>query len=289
MKNIIVPLDFSELSLKGLDLAIILAAKYKAGIQVVHVLKDSGNEYKSDSDKETREVNERLAELTSRYSSGSGGIRITSIVKHGKVHQQVVDQADAYDDAIIVMSTHGGSGFEQLFIGSNAFKIISSTTRPVISLRGEKVPGTIRKIILPLDVTNETREKVPFTAALAVLFKAEVHVVTVTSAQVEDINRKIENYASQVEHYLKNLDVKCVRKSLYGGNLTDITIEYANSVEADLISIMSEQEKSIGNILLGNYAQQMVNKSEIPVLVISNRHIGIVTESFKTEGIYYEQ
>jgi hypothetical protein len=51
-------------------------------------------------------------------------------------------------------------------------------------------------------------------------------------------------------------------------NVTDNTIEYATSVGANLISIMDEQEKAASNIWLGPYAQQMVNHSPIPVLVV---------------------
>ncbi|HYW94208.1 MAG TPA: universal stress protein [Bacteroidales bacterium] len=289
MKTIIVPVDFSDLSLRGLDFAIILAKKHDASIQLVNVLEETRIEYKSDTEKEKRKAGEKFEEVLNQYAGRAEGIEISHIVKQGKVQNEVVEQAESFDDAVIVTSTHGGSGFEELFIGSNAYKIVSSTSRPVFTLRGDMVPHRLKKIVLPIDSTSETREKVPFTAQLASRFGAEVHLVTVTSAQVEDIVKKLDLYANQVQNYLKNMKVKCVKDSLYGDNLTDITIDYARSVGADLISIMSEQEKSISNLLLGNYAHQMINKSTIPVLVISNRHIGIITESFKTEGIYYEQ
>jgi hypothetical protein len=48
---------------------------------------------------------------------------------------------------------------------------------------------------------------------------------------------------------------------LEGVNITDLTIEYAQSINADLISIMKEQEISWSNLLIGPYAQQMVNHS----------------------------
>jgi nucleotide-binding universal stress UspA family protein len=288
MKNIIVPVDFSELSLKGIDLALILAKKYSADIQIVHVLEGTSVEFKSEVDHLNKDTHNRMDELVERYAGKAKGFKVLSIIKEGKIHKEVVGQADAFDDSVIVTTTHGGSGFEELFIGSNAYKIISSTNRPVFTLRGDKVPEKIGKIVLPIDSTNETREKVPFTAKLASLFGAEIHVVTVTSTRTDNINKRIESYAHQVENYLKAMKLKCVRDSLFGDNLTDITIEYADRVKADLISIMSEQEKSLSNLLLGNYAHQMINKSLIPVLVISNRHIGIITESFKTEGIYYE-
>ena len=50
--------------------------------------------------------------------------------------------------------------------------------------------------------------------------------------------------------------------------ITDATIEYALKVDANLISIMTEQEKTTKNLWLGAYAQQMVNHSPIPVMSI---------------------
>ena len=289
MKHVIVPIDFSDLSLRGLDFSLLLAKNYEVDIQLVYVQQEVKGEYESELEREQRSVSQKFDAIINDYSKKNPQIKIQGIIKQGKIHEEVVEQADAMDDSVIVTSTHGGSGFEELFVGSNAYKIVSSTTRPVFTLRGDNVPSQLERIILPIDATNETREKVPFTADLASKFDAEVHVVTVTSAEVEDIQRKIDQYAEQVRKYLIARDIKCVRDALYGPNITDITIEYANKVKADLIAIMSEQEKSIQNLLLGNYAHQMINKSKIPVLIISNKHIGIVTESFKTEGIYYEQ
>ena len=56
--------------------------------------------------------------------------------------------------------------------------------------------------------------------------------------------------------------------SMVAENLTDATIDYALKHDANLISIMTEQETSARNLLLGTYAQQMVNHSPIPVLCI---------------------
>ena len=60
MKNVIVPVDFSPLSLKGIDFALVLAGKYEAEIQLVHVLQDSNVEYKSEFEKETLDVQHKF-------------------------------------------------------------------------------------------------------------------------------------------------------------------------------------------------------------------------------------
>ena len=51
-------------------------------------------------------------------------------------------------------------------------------------------------------------------------------------------------------------------------HITEATIEYANKVNANLISIMTEQETKTSNLWLGPYASQMVNHSPVPVLSI---------------------
>jgi nucleotide-binding universal stress UspA family protein len=70
-------------------------------------------------------------------------------------------------------------------------------------------------------------------------------------------------------------------------NALELALTFAKTIHADLISIMTEQEKSITNILLGSCAHQMINKSSIPVLLFPTKHVGAITESFRTEGIYY--
>ena len=66
----------------------------------------------------------------------------------------------------------------------------------------------------------------------------------------------------------------------------DILYAYAQKVEADLISIMSEQSISLSNFVLGSYAQQMLNKSNVPVLIVHPKEV-FVMGSFRTQGSAY--
>ena len=84
-------------------------------------------------------------------------------------------------------------------------------------------------------------------------------------------------------NFLKGRNIQIVNKTLYGDNVADITVEYANSIKADMISIITEQKSSITNLILGNYAQQVLNKATIPVLNITPREIQI-KGSFSTYG-----
>ena len=288
MQTIIVPIDFSQESVKGLQYAIPFAKKLDAKIELVYVKKVEENVFFQDIDSLSDEkVRAKFDELIQEYQSKINiDEKVKYIIKKGIIYKEVINQSEAQETSVIIMSTHGGSGFEELFIGSNAFKIASSSSCPVITIR-KNVPSTIKNIVLPLDHTIETRQKVPFTGVIAEKFNSKVHVVTISSTDLPDIRSKITEYQSQVCKWLKKHNIEYEIADLTGSNITDEIIEYAEKVNADLISIMTEQVKSLSNMFLGSFAQQMIYKSKIPVLLTPTRQMGVLTESFKALGINY--
>ena len=135
-------------------------------------------------------------------------------------------------------------------------------------------------------MTLQTREKVPFTVKLAKLFNSEIHIITVRATHLKSIEKKLNKYAEQVISYIDDHEIRSKTVHLEGNNLTDITIEYSKSIKADLISIMTEQEKSVTNLLLGTYAHQMINKSDIPVLSIPTYPLSQVSDDIWTLGAF---
>lgn len=286
MKTIIVPLDFSKESMSGLEMAILIAGKSGSAIQMVHVIQGASGMPRGILEKENDLAKAKFNEIIKQYRPKTGDTELSFIIKEGKVYQEIKNQAEAYENSLIILSTHGISGMEEFFIGSNAYKIASSASRPVISIRSLSEIRSIRTIVLPLDMTKETREKVPFTAEIAKLFNAGVHIVTLRSSRHVNIEKKLIGFSKQVGDYLEKHEIPYTTDHLSGSNFTDITLEYANAENADLISIMTEQEESISNFLLGNYAHQMINKSHVPVLLFPTYNITIINESLRTQGVY---
>ncbi|HOP05455.1 MAG TPA: universal stress protein [Tenuifilaceae bacterium] len=287
MKHIIVPIDFSNESINGLRLAIIFANHFKSTIQLVYVQKTPTELGRADFNEEKKTATANLNKIVEEYRSKLiEPAKIEYIVKKGKVYKEIVNQAQAFDESMIISSTHGASGFEEFFIGSNTFKIISASDLPVLTIRHGAVAREIKKIVLPIDVSADTRQKVPFTVEIAKAFNAEIHVLGVTSTKNAEIDAKITAYTNQVCEYLKDHEIKYNLALLNGSNITDVTIEYALDNNADLISIMTEQNEPIASFVLGSYAQQMLSKSPIPVMSITPKEIFIMG-SFRTFGAPY--
>jgi len=282
MYRIIVPIDFSQESLLGLDLAILFANKTTCKIEMVYVQRKN-LDYNGSKEGELKNAEKEFIKIQDKYKQKIlNQSELKYIIKSGKIYREIVNQANSFKDSFIVASTHGASGFEKFFIGSNAFKIISATSKPVITIRGNSLPNNINKIILPLDISADTRQKVPFTADLAKLFNAEVHVITITSLQTDDISNKLAAYSKQVCEYLESQGIKFKSEALVGSKLTDIILDYSDKVKADLISIMTEQV-SDSNFILGTAAQEMLNKSSIPIVSINPKELH-VSGAFRTQG-----
>jgi nucleotide-binding universal stress UspA family protein len=283
MKNIIIPIDFSEDSQKGIELALLFARKQYTNVQLVYVQKKSSDynspgyfeEEKKWAEKKFKEI---IANFEPRMENDS---KLRYIIKSGKIYKEIVSQVESYKEAMVIASTHGASGFEEFFMGSNAFKIISATEKPVLTTRTPRIPEDIKNIVMPLDVTIDTRQKVPITAELAELFGAEVHIITVSSSRGQRITNRLEAYSRQAAGYFTAKKVPFRQKSLYGENIVDLTVVYADSVNADVITIMKEQSRNL--TFMGNLTHQLLNHATIPVLTLSNKETHIKT-GFSTYG-----
>lgn len=283
MKQIIVPIDFSEESMNGLDLAIVISGKTKAGVQMVYVQKKSSDYFPGTIEEEARWAKKKFDEIVAAYEHKfATPAKLTYIIKQGKIFLEVVNQAKAFDQSLIVASTHGGSGFEEFFIGSNAFKIVTASNTPVITIRQGIIPETFRKILIPIDASIDTRQKVPFSVELAKYFNSEIHIASISSSKSEDVKKKLMLWTEQVSDYVKERSLKCEIVHLIGDDFAGMVLDYIKKQNIDLISTTTEQGPGMG-LMLGTYAQRILNTAEVPVLSISPREIH-VPGSFRTQA-----
>lgn len=279
MKTILSAIDFSDCSINALEHAISIARASKSNLLMLWVNNPNTTKtiLSSDlSDDLLEEVEHQFSRLIAKYGPELPDSKIDYIIREGKVYKEVVNQAKESDVWLIVAGTHGSSGFEEFWIGSNANKIVSVAPCPVITIRaGIQIERHLERIVMPLDSTPETRQKVPFTCDLASMFDAEVHILTMYTTSVEQVRGYVNSYAKQAATYFKKNNVKYKIIEIETDSISTATMDYAKKVDANLISIMTEQEKTATNIWLGPYAQQMVHHSPIPVLSIHPMEIPI--------------
>lgn len=276
MKDIIVAIDFSTGSLHALDYAIALANRLSSNVMMVWV--NSQLSHESFNGEANQLKDEAVKNFEEIMKSKKGLLKHGSLnykLRKGKVYQEIAAQAKAVNAGLIIAGTHGVTGFEEFWIGSNAYRIVSYAPCPVITVRYdfEINPEGIRSIVLPIDSSPDTRQKIPFAIQLATAFNAEIHIVAIFSTNLKSVQRRVETSALSAQRLISEAGIAYTINSQHADNITSSTLEYAQLVNADLIAIMTEQETDANNILLGPFAQQMVNYSKIPVLSIQPKEI----------------
>jgi len=271
MRPIIVPIDFSDCSINAFMHALSIAKRSELDLVLVWVKKPDENQvpFLDHSGDPKMAVEAEFKKIIAKYQPELPASKIDFRIREGKVNKEIVQEA--YDSAafLIVVGTHGISGFEEFWIGSNAQKLVSESPCPIITIRGGiQISKELTRIVMPIDSTIETRQKVPFTSLIAKLFAAEVHILVLYTSKVQAERLQVEEYAEQAAKYLHENKLKFVIETVEVKDLVEDVIDYAKLADANLISIMSEMVKSTKNLWLGSYAHQMVNHCPIPVLTI---------------------
>jgi nucleotide-binding universal stress UspA family protein len=113
---------------------------------------------------------------------------------------------------------------------------------------------------------------------MAKIFDADVYIAVIFTTNLKTMHQRVENYVDKARNILEKEKIRYKIDHFQTQNTTKTTIDFAKSIDADLIAIMTEQEdrREIG--LLGPNAQQIVNHSPIPVL---SMHVSDADQALK--------
>lgn len=271
--RIALPTDFSETAGVALEYAIDMAKKFNAELALIHVLEEGAYAgIFAPSDKTEYVLREqaqlKLQEEAHRVEK-EHGINVSQQVLSGRIYDQIIEGARNAEADMIIMGTHGVAGWAEFFVGSNAFRVVTQSACPVLSIQGHAKNRSFRNIILPMDRTPETRQKVRYAAALAKKYGATIHLGSMLLEDTEEIRFDFAKKMKQVTEYLDREGIAHEENILIGDNLATMTMNYAESKRGDLVIIMTEQEYNLTGFLMGPFAQQVVNHCKVPVLSIS--------------------
>ena len=271
MNKIVVAIDFSECSINAFLHALSIANHCNGELILLWVEKAT-NEKEKYVDKTldpSKDVQKAFEELIAKYQPDFPAVKISWKIRKGKIYKEVTGEAKSVKAMLIVTGTHGASGFEEFWIGSNANKIVSSSTCPVITIRGGiNIQRPLMRIVLPIDSAEETRQKSSFTGYIAKKHGAEVFIVKLYTSKLKTMRQKVDVYTAQVAEYFDEEKIKYHIDQVVCENISDATIDYATKIDANLIAVMTAQETTTANIFLGPYAHQIVNHSPFPILSI---------------------
>jgi nucleotide-binding universal stress UspA family protein len=273
IKKILVPTDFSETGMLAVEHASFLARLIKAEIILLHVLPLSEYYFEipepimhiSNRDEINKIVVQKLNELADTINANYG-IRPQIMNTEGKIAIEIMQIAQDENVDLIIMGTHGAKGFEEIMIGSNAHKVVNLAPCPVITVQTHAKKLGFTNIVLPIDRSTHSREKVEAAISLANIFQSKLHILGLLETNEASDFDKLQIVLDQVQHAIEKAGVLFTRHTVKGDHIAVEALKYGNTVDADLIMIMTGHESKLTGLFMGAFAKQIVNHSRIPVL-----------------------
>lgn len=282
IKKILVPVDFSDTSMKAFDHAISMARSENSEIILLNVVEKNfataspaGFDYEpilkdvlDDEKNILNKSNELLIKLSENIKN-KGALKVKIIATIGQTHSEIVETAKNEHVDIIIMGTHGASGFREFTIGSNAAKVMNDAECPVLTIRHHSKVQEFKNIVVPFRDKNHSRESILPAIAIAKIYDATIHLLGIDTEHTPEHMEIIKEELEQSKKLIEKHNVKCIEKCISGQYDSLTIMKYAKSVNADLIVSIADMDKmSISEFIMGPYSKQIINHSPIPVLSI---------------------
>jgi len=282
MKNIVIGIDFSEGSINALKHGISLGNRFKAKLHLVWCCTPgSVIGLSSDSiETLTKKAKLEMKELIREYDKELTESRMTPVFLEGKPHLKLTEYAAGLKDAMIVIGTHGMSGFEEFFIGSNAYKTILVSQVPVLSVRHDvSVNKELTDILVHIDSSVDSLQKLPIAIELAKAYAAKIWLVGVLVNECAEAKKAIEVLMEKSSR-------KCERKGVrYSTDYFKVkhsapceVIAYAKKKKINLMVVLKDQELEMSSFFSGSFTKQIIKRSTVPVCTIPNPNLSLVTK-----------
>lgn len=283
IKNILIPTDFSKTGSLAVDQAVYMARLFNANLYLLHVVELTerlfgiyGSGLKTPYVSQVVKLAKEKLNRTALSLQKKHGIPVKAIcIKGSKVWNEVLKAVKDKNIDIVIMGTHGASGFNEYFVGSNAHKTVSVCPCPVISVRARPKKTGFTNIVLPIGDHFNSRQKVTTAIALAKKYEAKIHLLGLLDKKGDVDPKKFDVKLGSVEKLLKEAELTYVKKTVKADNLSAAAIRYSGKVKADLLVVLADEESHLSGALFGVFTKQIVNHSRIPVMSIRPSRLGV--------------
>ena len=270
MKKILIPTDFSETAEYALKVAAQIARKNDAEIILLHMLElphqagdaiGSGHNIPELMFFKNAAI-KRLEDLMDE--DYLDGITVSEVIQFEMAFDGIMKISEKNGVDLIIMGSHGASGFKEMFIGSNAEKVVRNSDVPVLIIKKEQPNFQVDNFVFASDFSDEIKKPFEKVVEFANLFNSTLHLVMINTPNnfkptpvAQDIMRK----------FAGNFKINKFETHIYNEtNVEKGILNFAESAGADLIGMSTHGRKGLAHFFNGSISEDLVNHSSLPVI-----------------------
>ncbi len=270
MKKILIPTDFSEHAEYALKVAAQIARKNNGEIILLHMLElphqgsdavGSGKELPEIMFFKNAAIN-RLEDLMDEdYLEG---IKVSEVIQFELAFEGILKVSKINNVDLVVMGSHGASGYKEMFIGSNAEKVVRNSEVPVLIIKKEQDNFEVNDFVFASDFSEEIKKPFEKVVEFANKFDATLHLAMINTPN----NFKPTSLSEQImNEFVANFKVNKYETHVYNeSNVEKGILNFANSIDADLIGMSTHGRKGLSHFFNGSISEDLVNHASRPVI-----------------------
>jgi nucleotide-binding universal stress UspA family protein len=296
IKQILCPVDLSDTSRHALEHAFAFARWYRARVTVLHVLNvplpvmPPAGVPAVDASALPPLRPEDVTEDVQRFTGSANGAdpnAVDVVVVEGSPVREILRQAEDRRTDLLVMGTHGRSGFEALFLGSVTEKVLRSTHVPVLTVPPavERVETVVYKTILcPIEFSGPSTRALEYALTLAEETGARLILLHVVE-QLVDAPQPGALSPFSLEQYRQHLEedararlkaavpedarVWCTpEERVLSGKAYRVILEIADQEKAEVIVMGVHGKGALNRRLFGSTTHHVIREAHCPVLTL---------------------
>ena len=287
IQNILVPTDFSEMSIRVMEPASRLSGRFTASMHLVHI-REPGYPTGFIAAEPALSVMTYEQQAKERAVSELNALAHKYGVPTARCHvlcgtapfNEICGLAGKIRADLIVMPTHGRTGLEHMFLGSTAERTVRHSPCPVFIMRQlcnglfEKKAG-YKKILVPVDFSDCSREGLRYAIKFAERFGAKLivlHVISLPYPYITDValtDEMRKERERRMQKFLQNVefrDIKFQTAITTGTPIMEIC-SFSAKKEVELIIISTHGLSGLKHVSTGSVAEKIVRHAVCPVLV----------------------
>lgn len=270
MNRILVPTDFSDQAENALKVATMLAKKHGSEIYLLHMMEipmqqtDRGNEQ---SDIPEALFFMQLAQKrfkTLMEKDYLQGITVHETVKADITFNEIKDACKELHIDMIIMGSHGATGLKEMFVGSNAEKVVRTSEVPVLVIKNEHQSFDVSDFVFASDFKNDNKETYKQAVKFAKTFNAKIHLLLVITSSnfmaTYEAKSRINDFISGQQFDNYTITIHNDHTEEHG------ILNFAKDINADLIGISTHGRQGIAHFFNGSISEDLVNHANRPVI-----------------------
>ena len=273
IKKILVPVDLSEASFNALDTAAEIAKRKNASLHILNIVDDSLEFYGKKDGPALFSANSEniLAALVNSIQRGHG-ISPEIHSEKGVVPKLILKTAFTQQFDLIILGTHGESGYRNSHIGSTAYLVVKYSDCPVLLIPPTKKISTFKRVLFPIRPVKSAL----FAYSILCHFLSAGTKLEIAGLAHEskEKTKLLDSLVNEIHDKLSTNRISVHTSWLLGNCVAQNISAAIEQLKSDLLVVTSALDITPKSFFIGPHTQDIINSTRIPVLCIKKKDTG---------------